>query len=110
ATTSTAWSPPSTSGSNREMWRRDRGPRDYRKPRSLSGQMRRNTRPTIDDSLIGPKNLESFDAGRLSPNTSTSLEGILVAGMSPQPLAPVFGAHVCTPFWRYGSLSGRPLM
>src|SRR5438034_11777493 len=92
------------------MWRRDLGRIDYRKPRSLSGQMRRNTRPTIDDSLIGPKNLESFDAGRLSPRTRMSPAGIVVGATSPQPVAEVFGAHVRTPFCRYGSLSGRPLI
>src|SRR5207244_6518651 len=91
------------------MSRRERGRIDYRKPRSLSGQIRRNTRPTIDDSLIGPKYLESFDAGRLSPKTSMSPAGIVVGLTSPQPLAPVFGAHVCTPFSRYGSFSGRAL-
>ena len=44
--------------------------------------MRTNTRPTIDDSLIGPKNRESFDAGRLSPNTSMSPAGIVVPASS----------------------------
>ena len=53
--------------------------------------MRRNTRPTIDDSLIGPKNLESFDAARLSPKTSTSPAGIVVGSTSPQLVAAVFG-------------------
>ena len=74
--------------------------------------MRRKTRPTIDDSLIGPKNRASFDAVRLSPITKMCPAGTLHPGLPsagvPHP-GGTFGSDgswsVCVPFGRYGSFS-----